>query len=225
VELAKPRLRAGGEEKAQVQTLLHHVLETTLRLVHPVMPFITEEIWQALPHAGESIMIAAFPACDANLADEQAEAEMELLIAGTTAQRDLKASAGIPVRRQVSVHFAPSSPSGELSAEGRRLMEYGAATTIETVSSAPSGNFVSATVPRLGTFYLEVPEADHSAELAKIEAELRDVESQLSRTRGKLSNEQFLSRAPAEVVEKERRIAAELEEKKEKLLERKRQLS
>lgn len=229
VELAKPRLQSDDKERAHVQAILWQVLDTTLRLLHPIMPFITEEIWQALPHDGESIMIAKFPEFDPSLIDEDAEVQMQRLIEGARIQRELKAQEQIPFRQRAAMLFV--TEGGGLSAYEKSFLEKTAGTSITVTSEAPEDirNYRVGPSPLLGgTFYMEVPKmerAEIEAELKKIDAELESIDKDLARSRGKLANEQFVSRAPAEVVEKERRIVAELEEKKRRLEERRLALS
>ncbi len=226
VELAKPRLRGDAGERAQVQAILYYVLETTLRLLHPIMPFITEEIWQALPHEGDSIMMAKFPESDTTLIDEQAEERMKLLIEGARVQRELKASAQIALRENVEAGFVSGAPKA-LSREEMAFLEQTAGTSMQTWESAPENpeRYLVGTVVGLGTLYLRAPEVDLEKEFARIHSELAAIEKDLSRSQCKLSSEQFTSKAPAEIVDKERRIVAELSEKKQKLLERKAALS
>ena len=221
VELAKPRLRAEGAERAQVQAVLYHVLDQTLRLLHPIMPFITEEIWQALPHEGESIMVAKFPEVDFSLIEDAAEEEMALRIEGTRCQRELKATAKIAFREKVNVAFRPSTDAA-ITDDTRLFWENTAGTLVEVVTEPPAdlAEYRAATV-KPGTFYMKLPDIDREAEMLRITTELASVEKELARSAGKLANEQFTSRAPAEVVEKEQRIVAELSAKKQELEERK----
>jgi len=220
VELAKPRLRSRPEERAQVQGVLYHVLDTTIRLLHPIMPFITEEIWQALPHEGESIMVAAFPAADSSRVDEQVEKQMSVLIEGARVQRDLKASAGIPLRTKTQALLHAVAGKTVTEAE-KAFLEETAGTTITLIDSPPpdADRYLAGTAADLGSFYLAAPEVDRDKELARIASELESVERDLARSEAKLANEQFLSRAPAEIVEKERRIVSELRSKALKLRE------
>ena len=234
VELAKSRLRGGSDERAQVQAVLYHVLETTVRLLHPIMPFITEEIWQALrlgsgqalPHEGESIMIACFPTSDSSLIDEQVEKQMSLLIEGARVQRELKASAGIPLRTKTETALQAYSEAARTDA-ARSFLEEAAGTTIRLVDGPPqdADTYLAGTVAELGAFYLRAPEVDRDKELARIASELESVQRDLARSQTKLSNEQFLSRAPAQVVEKERRIVAELQARVAKIEEQRSALS
>lgn len=225
IELAKPRLRGTAEERAQVQSVLHHVLESTMRLMHPIMPFITEAIWQALPHEGESIMIASFPKADQAMVDQAIEEEMALLIEGVRAQRDLKSSQNIALRLSMEVILLSNNPASVTDA-AKAFLEGTANTSITVVDAAPSDpeNYVSNTVTNLGTFYMPRPkldEAQRQAELEKIASELASIEKDLARSVGKLSNESFTAKAPQAIIEKEQRIVAELTEKKERLEERK----
>jgi len=220
VEFSKPRLRSSAQEKHVVQTVLYHVLETTLRLLHPIMPFITEEIWQALPHEGESIMVAPFPVADRSFIDESVEKTMARVMEAVRAQRDLKASAGLTLRKVVEVLYQADSPDLH-DTQARILIERGAGTVVTYVDSPPadSEKYLVQTVADVGTFYLRAPEVDREKERARIMAELESVRRDLARSQAKLANEQFLSRAPSHVVEKERRIAAELQAKSAKLEE------
>ena len=220
VEFSKPRLRSSAQEKHVVQTVLYHVLETTSRLLHPIMPFITEEIWQALPHEGESIMVAPFPVADRSFIDESVEKTMARVMEAVRAQRDLKASAGLTLRKVVEVLYQADSPDLH-DTQARILIERGAGTVVTYVDSPPadSEKYLVQTVADVGTFYLRAPEVDREKERARIMAELESVRRDLARSQAKLANEQFLSRAPSHVVEKERRIAAELQAKSAKLEE------
>jgi len=225
VELAKPRLRT--EERGQVQYILWHVLETSMRLLHPIMPFITEEIWQALPHVGESIMIAPYPEPARPLMDDRAEADMETVMDTVRSIRNLRAQVGAAPGKPVNV--AVTSGSAHL----RQVIEENidSIRTLARVGSLsvrserpPEGKYVTAHLADVDV-YLEVAGLlDVEKELARIANELASIERDLARSAAKLGNEDFLSRAPAEVIEKERRIKAELEEKKAKLMERRRAL-
>ncbi|MCE5321856.1 valine--tRNA ligase [bacterium] len=228
IELAKPRLRDSDDQKRQVQSVLYYVLESTLRLLHPIMPFITEQIWQALPHEGESIMLAPYPEADSSMFDGEAEAQMNAVMDGTRTARELKASKNIPIRQSTVMAFQPSS-GRELTEHEKTLIESLSGAVIE-LTDVPCDleSHIAGTVPNFGTFFMSVPklsDEECKAELARIDNELKSIEKDLSRSQGKLSNEGFVSKAPAAIIEKEKRIIAELSEKKQKLEDRKRSLS
>ncbi|MHB9038609.1 MAG: valine--tRNA ligase [Armatimonadota bacterium] len=232
IELAKPRLRGSQEEKAQVQAVLYYVLETALRLLHPIMPFITEEIWQVLPHEGESIMVAKYPEPDdKKLYDKEAEDRMGSVIPAVSLIRGLRAQLGVAPSKRVNVVFTVTDedvrPWLEQSSEIiRSLAKVEHVHYCDEIDEAASKKYVSAFWQ--GEFGVHVEVAgliDVEKELARIASELASIEKELSRSQGKLSNESFTSKAPAQIVEKEQRIVAELSEKKQKLEDRKKSLA
>jgi len=224
VELAKPSLRAGGERKSQVQAVLHTVLEGVLRLLHPITPFITEEIWQALPHDGESIMIAPYPEADASMFDAQAEQQMAMVIDTVRAVRNLRAELGVAPGKPVSVLAVCEDSTLKLAQASedtiKSLARVESLTFADSVPDTDTNKYVSAHLPGIDLFVEVAGLVDVEKELARIDTELASIQKELTRVTGKLSNDSFTSKAPAQIVEKERRIAAELEDKRAKLLER-----
>ena len=222
IELAKPRLRS--EDKSDAQTVLATVLETTLRLLHPIMPFITEEIWQALPREGESIMVAPFPSVDAARIDDQAETEMTLVMDAIRSARNLRAELGVPPSKKISVVAVAADESRariERNAESiKSLARLAELSFADSIAEDDKGKYVAAHLPGLDLYAEIAGLVDVEAELARIDAELLSLDKDLAPHEAKLSSEQFTSKAPAAIVEKERRIVAELSEKKQKLVER-----
>lgn len=223
IEIAKPRLQT--DEKPVVRYVLWHVLETSMRLLHPIMPSITEQIWQSIPHEGESIMVAPFPEMDVALSDEDAERRMEAVMEVTRAIRNLRAELGVAPGKQVESVIVPAS------AKLRATIESGAASIkslakvgkLDIASESPAtehARFISAHLPMADVYIPLAGLVDVDKETARIKGDLAGVEKELARSAGKLSNEQFMSRAPAHVIEKEQRIAQELTEKRAKLQER-----
>jgi len=172
-------------------------------------------------------MVAPFPQADESLFDTEAEAEMAVLMEAVRSIRNMRKEVGIAPSRAVNIiAFSENAKARQRiqdSAEGIKFLAR--VGEIEAVSLPPQKEkYVAAHIPEID-LYMEVGGVlDVAKELARIDAELASVEKELGRTRGKLSNDQFLSRAPAKVVEKERRVAAELEDKKARLLERRRML-
>jgi valyl-tRNA synthetase len=228
VELAKPRLRT--DESAHVQYMLWHVLETSMRLLHPIMPFITEEIWQALPHEGESIVVARFPEADESLVDEEAEVQMSTVMEAVRLIRNLRAEVGVAPGKTVDVITVAErgTPAGDvLSANADGIRRLARAGSLEVTAQPPAAGrreYVVSHGPGFDVYLRVAGLVDVDRELQRLDSELASVEKELARSSAKLANEQFLSRAPADVVEKERRIKAELEERKAKLEERRRAL-
>jgi len=224
LELAKPRLREESE-KAVVQAVLHHVLETTLRLLHPIMPFITEQIWQALPHDGESIMTAAFPACASDLLDTAAEADMEAGMELVKTVRNLRAETGAALSKPVNVILVASTDTRGIIERNierwKSLARIGELEFRDASDAVEKGKYLSAHLPGIDVFVEVAGLVDVDKEIIRIDSELASIAKELARSEGKLSNESFVSRAPADVVDKERRIVAELTDKQAKLNERK----
>jgi valyl-tRNA synthetase len=228
LELVKPRLRDAGEEKARAQALLRHVLETTLRLMHPMVPFITEEIWQALggPQMGvaETIQYADYPEADASLFDEGAEERMAAIIGSIRAFRNLRAELGLPPGQKLLGAVVPADrTAGGLFTENNDMIAgLARLSDLQVHTEAPSGEGTWVGTPVAGgEVFLEIGEAlDIPRELERIAKELASVEKDLAASTGKLSNAQFTDKAPAAIVDKERAHNAGLTEKREKLLAR-----
>ncbi|HEY3298232.1 MAG TPA: class I tRNA ligase family protein, partial [Armatimonadota bacterium] len=225
--IAKPRLH--GDEKPVVQYVLWHVLETALRLMHPFMPFITEEIWQSIPHEGESIMVADFPKADSSLADPDAERKMETVMEIIRSIRNLRAELGVAPGKKVDATIVATTPEARSAVESgsptiESLGKVSSLTLGDAKPSEEGGQFVSAHMPGADIYLPMAGLVDVEKEAARIAKELGEVEKDLARSEGKLSNEQFTSKAPAAVIEKEQRIVAELTGKRDKLQERLRML-
>ena len=226
LEIAKIRLRAGGHEKETALNVLVFVLDTTLRLLHPIIPFITEEIWQALPHEGEAIMLASYPE-KYYWSHPQAELAMAQVIETTRALRNLRAELGIAPGARLSAAYlsaksethAALTSSANLIAELARLKGF---QMVEQVPAADSGKWVATPITGAEVF-LEIGDAlDIDKELERIEKELGAVAKEIERAQSKLDNPNFVERARLDIVEEERRRLTDWQEKRAKLEERKR---
>jgi valyl-tRNA synthetase len=217
VEMAKVRLQDGDEIAKGV---LHHVLKQIVRLLHPLVPFITEEIWQVLGEEPSSICIAPFPeAVDADR-DAEAEAAIAALQEAVTGVRAIRADLNVPQKAEVAVALK-SSPSAVIEALGESLG------SLKALTGAVSWTFGEELEPAPGSARkvltygeLFVPLADLidvEAERKRLQAELAEATSDLAKAEAKLNNDQFLSRAPADVVEKERGKRDEFAQKAERL--------
>jgi valyl-tRNA synthetase len=238
VEMAKPRLRGEGQDRRFAQNMLAYVLDQTLRLMHPIMPFITEEIWQALPGNQDianrqsktqnpSICIAPFPEQDSDLFDTRAEAQMAVVIEATRALRNLRAELGIaPGIRLQAQAVATTDGSRQALAENAVLIAELARLSglaLTAIAPAPeSGKWIGTPIDGAEVF-LEIGDAmDIGKELARIDKELAEIEKQVARCQGMLSNRAFTDKAPAEKIQQERDRLAAWGDKKAKLEERRR---
>src|SRR5712671_6457702 len=225
IELSKPALYGDRTpaERAGAQSALLQSLEGALRLLHPFMPFVTEEVWQRLPkrrgHA-PSIMIERYPAPD-SLIDARAEAEMDALVRAIDGARSVRGEVNLPPNQAVPLVLAPRDAAAHRLFETHRQAFTHLANASE-VQVLPPG----APRPRKAAVHVE-PEVevhlplagliDFAAEKARGEKELQKLEGELAGIAKRLDNPGFLERAPDEVVEKDRARAAELEEKRDKL--------
>ncbi len=202
LEMAKT---ADDERKPAVRATIHHVLEATLRLAHPMIPFITEEIWQRLPRAEgapESIMVAAWPAADDALLDADAERDMELLQAIVFEVRRFRADHRIAPRQRIDVVIAdgPATPLVERYADVLKAL---ASIGDIRVGAQPDG--WSRAVAATSEVYLPLGElVDVGAERARLEREIAEEERRAAAATAKLVNPKFTSGAPADVVDKVR---------------------
>ncbi|MCF6354879.1 MAG: valine--tRNA ligase [Candidatus Polarisedimenticolaceae bacterium] len=220
LELSKPILQSDESSAAAKRGARHTlvtVLESLLRLAHPIMPFITEEIWQQVaPLAGrssETIMLQPYPVCQADAIDEQAVAEMEWVMQFILGIRRIRGEMNIKPGRQLPVLLQNGSEQDAAYLENNRhyldaLARLKSITWLSTDQDAPE----SATA-LVGEMKVLIPMAgliDKAAELARLDKELTKRQKDLERITGKLSNANFVDKAPAAIVAKEQKKADDL---------------
>ena len=222
IEICKIRLSSDNEKlKNNARAVLVYVLSNTLKLLHPFMPFITEEIWQTLPHDGDSIMVSAWPVYSDALRFPTEEAEMEKIMTAVKAIRNRRAEMNVPPSRKA--HIFVVSPDFALYADGVKFFTRLASASGLEASSNEADFDLDGTVSIVtenAKIYLPLAElVDLAAEKKRLEKELGDVEKKLAQINGKLSNEGFLAKAPAAVVEEQRANQAKLTDKAKMLQE------
>ncbi|MEW6458246.1 MAG: valine--tRNA ligase [Bacillota bacterium] len=224
IELVKPRLYQGtDEERAAAQYVLVRVLRSTLELLHPFMPFITEELWQHLPHEGETIMRTAWPTAEHGLADPDAERDMAFIVEATRAVRHLRSEMNVPPSARAEAVLVVPDESVRAVVERWRDYIENLANVHVLVTGALETRPETAAHAVVRGMEVFVPLAgliDIDREAGRLARELQQVEKDFSRVEGKLGNPAFLEKAPPEVVEKERGKRAELAEKREALAAR-----
>jgi valyl-tRNA synthetase len=206
IEISKSLL-AEDETAAKTRRVLIDVLDATLRLLHPVMPFITEELWQKLPHEGPSIMTAPFPVADAARVDIQAEAELRRLKELVTGVRTIRSVYEVEPRKKIDVTVIASKKKDREFVERQRVLilslaRLGRLTIVKTEKERPQ------TIRHLvGDFELRIPMAglfDIAAEKTRLSKERLKIESEIEGLRKKLDNPQFVERARPEIVSESR---------------------
>ena len=206
IELVKPRFSEEGESNQTAQQMLTYVLSNTLKLLHPFMPFITEEIWQALPHEGESIMISAFPEYNEAYRNEGAEADMRMIMDSIKGIRNVRSEMNVPPSKKCTLYIV-TEQSGVFSAGIPFYTKLASASEV-FVQADRSGipeNAVSVAAPG-AELLLPLDElVDREKETARLNKEKARLEGEIRRVEGKLNNKGVTEKAPAAVVEEERK--------------------
>ncbi|MDO4154787.1 MAG: valine--tRNA ligase [Clostridia bacterium] len=214
IEIAKIRLNGDdAAAKATVKAVLVYVMSNTLKLLHPFMPFITEEIWQTLPHEGDSIMISAWPETDSALCYEAEESEMERIMTAIKAVRNRRAEMNVAPSKKAKVFI--ETAYGDTFKKGTVFFVRLASASEVTVAERFDGmEDAVSIITESARIYIPMDElVDFKAELARLEKEKQAVQKELDFVNGKLNNENFVSKAPAAVVEGQRQAKAQLDEK------------
>ena len=209
--------------------MLGYVLEHTLRLLHPFMPFITEEIWQRVPHEGQSVMIAAWPTGEEDKADEAAETAMTAIMETIKAIRNMRAEAGAqPGKKSEAILHIADEALRKVFAENEGYLRGLADTEPLTLCGADAAkpeNAMTAAVGGVGVYLPLKGLIDVEKETQRLTKELENLDREIERAKKKLSNENFTAKAPADVVEKERAKQKDYEEKRAVMEERLRHLA
>jgi valyl-tRNA synthetase len=213
IEIAKTRLRDPGDAGSPLPVLVH-VLETALRLLHPFMPFITEEIWQRIREhdpAGkpDSIMIAPFPEADAGAFDDGAEREMELVIDIVRSIRNARAESKVAPAKFIEAVIAAGANRSSLEDHAPAISTLARVRPLTFVDSDGGEDTSRDTAKTLVLAGVEVilpleGMIDVAAEKSRLQKEIESNRSEIARIEGLLANESFLGKAPAAVVDRER---------------------
>ena len=213
IELCKSRLSGGDEAAAaNARRVLLYVMQGLLKLLHPFMPFITEEIWQALPHEGEALMVSAWPVFDPALSFPEEEKEMERLMEAIRAVRNRRAEMNVPPSRKAQVYVETAFAS--TFADGAPFMQrLASASEVLVGSGFDLPGAVSIVTPD-ATIKIPMDElVDREAERARLQKERDGVQKQLDGVLARLENKAFTDKAPEAVVAGARENAARLRDK------------
>ncbi len=217
VEMAKIRLRDEAGQGADPRPVLVHVLETGLRLLHPYMPYVTEELWQRLrpfmsSADADALIVAPFPQADASWRDEEAEKQVDGMIDIVRAIRNIRSEKNVEVARTVEAYVL-TDDGAALEASTTQIESLARASlhVIRRDGDAPSESVATAVLENAQVIVPLAGLLDAGAERARLQKEIAEAEQYLARLEAKLSNEQFRSKAPRDVVaaEEERRASAQ----------------
>ena len=224
IEMSKETL-AGNDEAAKLTTrsILVYVLDQTLRLLHPIMPFVTEEIWQSVPHIGDSLVVASYPVVQESQMDEAAAEKMEFLMDFIRSVRTSRNEMNTPLSKPIAIVAKTSSADIQaILSENESYIarfcnpesfEYGL--EVEAPSHAVTSVISGAEIylPLAGLINID-------DEIARLEKEAAKLQDEVNRVEKKLSNEKFVAKAPEAVVEAERAKGKEYADQRQAVLER-----
>ena len=224
IEMAKLPLYGEDEQaKHTTRSILAYVLDNTMRLLHPFMPFITEEIWQNLPHYGESITIAKWPEVNSEQSDNQAAQEMRLLVDIIRSVRNIRAEVNTPMSKQIKLHIKAKDDTVLAQLEKNRsyLERFcnPSELVIATEITSPEKSMTSVVtgaelfLPLEGLINID-------EEIKRLEKELDKLDKEVERVQKKLGNEGFVKKAPQKVIDEERAKEKDYLEKRETVRER-----
>ena len=226
IELSKARLYNKEDNRARqtAQSVLCYVLENTLKLLHPFMPFITEEIWQHIPHEGDSIIVASWPVEQTTLTDKKAELNMEIVMETIKAIRNMRAEVNVaPGRKSEAILQLASAELVqlfELNASYVKTLAAVEPLNVSLTTPEKPENAMAAVVSGVEIYMPLKGLIDVDKETARLNKELLTLDKELARVSGKLSNEGFVAKAPPDVIEKEKAKQQEFEEKVKAINER-----
>ena len=204
IELVKPRLaEKETETNLAAQATLTYVLSNTLKLLHPFMPFITEEIWLSLPHKGESIMVSDYPAVKPELDFPEAERNMDIMLSAIRAIRNRRAEMNVPPKRTAKVIIVTAEP--KLFADKEPYFKrLASASEIVVTNKCDDEGTVRIVTDACEIFLPLADIVDTDAERQRLTKELQTVESEIKRAEGKLGNAEFVAKAPEKLVNAEK---------------------
>ncbi|WP_428321341.1 valine--tRNA ligase [Paenibacillus dendritiformis] len=224
IEFAKLSLYNGdAAAKKTTQSVLAYVLDRTLRMIHPFMPFISEEIWQHLPHEGETITLAAWPEYDAAFEAPDAVREMSLLMDMIRAVRNIRAEVNVPMSKKIELLVKPANAEYDRNIHDN--LEYverfcGTSKLSVELNAAAPGKAMTAVVTGAELYLPLAGLIDIDQEIARLEKEVEHLNKEVERVEKKLANEGFMAKAPEKVVAEERAKLQDYSGKRDKVMAR-----
>ena len=221
IELVKPRLFDKENQTGKTaQYVLTYVLSNAMKLLHPFMPFITEEIWQHLPHDGESIMISKFPVFDENLCFEAEEKQTEMIMSAIVAIRNRRAEMNVPPSKKSNIIVVTDKE--DIFTKGVSYFEklaYAQNVIVQNDKNGVDANAVNIVVEGAEIFMPLGDLVDKDKELERLNKEKTKLEGEVKRVEGKLNNQGFVAKAPQKVIDEEKQKGVKYREMLNKVLQ------
>ncbi|QIE78254.1 valine--tRNA ligase [Weissella confusa] len=217
IEMTKETLNGNDEAaKKNVQAVLAYVLDNTLRLLHPIMPFVTEAIWQEMPHDGESIVVAAYPEVKAELDNPTAEADFQSLTDLIKAVRTIRTEANAPMSTEIDVLIKTSDENlaRVFDENSDYINRFVKPKSLEISADVAAPKLAMTQIISGAEVYVPLEELiDLDEEIARLQGDLKKFAGEVKRAEGKLGNEKFVNNAPEAVVAEEREKLADWQAK------------
>ncbi len=224
IEFTKLRLYGDNPEAQRAaRSVLTYVLDRTLRLIHPFMPFISEEIWQHLPHRGETIMLAAWPQADSALEAPDAVEEVNVLKELIRSVRNIRAEVNVPMSKKIELLIKPGRPEtmALLVRNEEYIRRFSGTSKLEiSLSLVHPEKAMTAIVSGIELYFPLAGLIDIGQEIERLEKELKTMHAEVERVERKLANPGFVSKAPAKVIEEERAKQQGYMDKRDKITAR-----
>ena len=218
IELTKPRIAAGGETEATAQQVLVWVMKGMLKLLHPFMPFITEEIWQALVNDGSAIMLQDFPVFDEKLVYADDESAFEKIIAGIKGIRNCRGEMNVPPSKKAKLFI--ETQQADIFAKGEMFFERLAYASEVNICEKVDEKDCVTVVTDSARFFIPLSDIiDVEKETARLNKDKEKVQKDIDFLSKKLNNQGFIAKAPAQLIEAEKAKLAKAEEKMAKINE------
>lgn len=216
IELTKPRIQAGGETAENAQAVLVWVMKGMLKLLHPFMPFVTEEIWSAVDDSGKPIMLSDYPVFDEKLCFAAEESDFEKVITAIRAIRNRRAEMNVVPSVKASLHI--ETKDKEVFESGRMFFErLASASSVEVGDSFDMPDAVTVVTDSARIFIPLDDLVDREKEIARLEKEKKSVQKDIDFSSNKLNNQGFIAKAPAAQIENEKAKLAKAQEKMAKI--------
>ncbi len=216
IELTKPRIQAGGDTMAKAQAVLVWAMRGMLKLLHPFMPFITEEIWQVLNNEESMIILETYPTYDPSIDFTAEETDFEKVISAIKAVRNVRTDMNVPPSKKAKLIIETAEPEVFRSC-AVFFEKLASASTVEVGESLAHENCANAVTDTARIFIPMDELVDKEKELARLEKEKAKVQKDIDFLSGKLNNQGFVAKAPAQLIEAEKAKLAKAQEKMAKI--------
>jgi valyl-tRNA synthetase len=218
IELTKPRIQAGGETMAKAQAVLVWAMEGMLKLLHPFMPFITEEIWQVLTDGRSMLILETYPTYDSTIDFTAEERDFEKVISAIKAVRNVRTEMNVPPSVKAKLFIETADKELFRSCE-IFFQKLASASEIEVGDSFSHENSANAVTDSARVFIPMDELVDKEKELARLDKERAKVQKDIDFLSGKLNNQGFVAKAPAQLIEAEKAKLAKAQEKMDKIMQ------